>query len=357
MNVEHNLKAELPLLALLALLWGSSYLFIEIAVTEIPPITLIAIRVTSAAAFLLVVMMLQKETLPRDGSTWRMLLLQAFFNSIGAWTVLAWGQQFVGAGLASVLNSTSPIFVFLFTAMVTRHEILGGRKLLGALVGFFGVVLIVGIDALRGAGTQVAGQVACLLGAALYGCAAINGRNFRHLSALNDSHRHNDLRGSDTRSARLHCRTAIGGKPVSESHRRDSHALCLLYRGRAAALFSSCPDDRLNGRCEPKLLTGRGGRNPRHGISGRDSCSSRRSWYRGGDNRCCPHQLADGEQAATDVLIISSLSPLRETRQGPCGPRTIRSFAPASWCQACSVRVRLRTTSTPSLASIRCPAS
>ena len=68
--------------------------------TEIPPITLIAIRVTSAAAFLLVVMMLQKETLPRDGSTWRMLLLQAFFNSIGAWTVLAWGQQFVGAGLA-----------------------------------------------------------------------------------------------------------------------------------------------------------------------------------------------------------------------------------------------------------------
>jgi drug/metabolite transporter (DMT)-like permease len=184
MNVEHNPKAELPLLALLALLWGSSYLFIEIAVTEIPPITLIAIRVTSAAAFLLVVMMLQKETLPRDGSTWRMLLLQAFFNSIGAWTVLAWGQQFVGAGLASVLNSTSPIFVFLFTAMVTRHEILGGRKLLGALVGFFGVVLIVGIDALRGAGTQVAGQVACLLGAALYGCAAINGRNFRHLSAL-----------------------------------------------------------------------------------------------------------------------------------------------------------------------------
>src|SRR6478609_8757560 len=172
-----------------------------------------------------------------------------------------------------------------------------------------------------------------------------------------DSHRHNDLRGSDTRSTRLHCRTATGGKPVSESHRRDSHALCLLYRRRAAALFSSCPDDRLNGRCEPKLLTGRGGRNPRHGISRRDSCSSRRSWYRGGDNRCCPHQLAHGEQAATDVLIISSLSPLQETRQGPCGPRTIRSFAPASWCQACSVRVRVRTTSTPSLASIRCPAS
>ena len=113
MRTPHSLKTELPLLALLALLWGSSYLFLKVAVAEIPPITLIALRVTGAAGFLLLVMRLRTETLPRDGRTWRMLLLQAVFNSIGAWTVLAWGQQFVDAGLASVLNSTSPIFVFL----------------------------------------------------------------------------------------------------------------------------------------------------------------------------------------------------------------------------------------------------
>ena len=116
MTTQHSLRIELPLLALLALLWGSSYLFIKVAVTEIPPVTLIALRVTGAAGFLLVVMRLRGETLPQDWRTCRMLLLQAFFNSIGAWTVLAWGQQFVDAALASVLNSTSPIFVFLFTA-------------------------------------------------------------------------------------------------------------------------------------------------------------------------------------------------------------------------------------------------
>jgi drug/metabolite transporter (DMT)-like permease len=184
MTTRSDLKVELALLALLALLWGSSYLFLKVAVTEIPPITLIAMRVAGATTFLLVLMHVRNERLPRDAGTWRMLYLQAIFNSIGSWTVLAWGQQYVDASLASVLNSTSPIFVFLFTALVTRHEPLGGRRLFGALVGFAGVVLIVGLDALHGLGTQVAGQLACLLGAALYACAAIYGKRFSHIPAV-----------------------------------------------------------------------------------------------------------------------------------------------------------------------------
>ena len=184
MTARHIPKTELFLLALLALLWGSSYLFTKIAVAEIPPITLIAFRVTGAAVFLSVVLAWRNEKLPRDARTWRMLFLQSLFNSIAAWTLLAWGQQFVDAGLASVLNSTSPLFVFLFTALVTRHETLGGLKLLGAVVGCLGVVLIVGVDTLRGLGVQVAGQLACLAGAALYGCAAIYGKRFGHLPAV-----------------------------------------------------------------------------------------------------------------------------------------------------------------------------
>lgn len=179
-----NLRTELPLLALLALLWGSSYLFIKVALAEIPPVTLIALRVFGAAIFLLLVMGARAEKLPRDLRTWRMLLLQAMLNSIAAWTILAWGQQYVESGLASVLNSTSPIFVFLITALVTRHETLGGRKLVGATLGVFGVVMIVDVDTLRGLGDQVAGQVACLVGAALYAGAAIYGKRFGHISAL-----------------------------------------------------------------------------------------------------------------------------------------------------------------------------
>lgn len=108
----------------------------------------------------------------RQQRTWPRLGVQAIFNGIGAWTLLTWDQQFVDAGLASVLNSTSPIFVFLCTALITRHEPLGGRKLLGAVIGLAGVVLIVGADVLAGLGSAVAGQVACLVGAMLYACAA-----------------------------------------------------------------------------------------------------------------------------------------------------------------------------------------
>jgi len=178
-----NLVFEFALLGLLALLWGSSYLFIKIAVAEIPPITLIAFRVSVAALFLFVVLSWRKEKLPRDSKTWLMLLIQSFFNSIGAWTLLAWGQQYVDSGLASVLNSTSPIFVFLFTVLVTRHEATSSLKLLGAILGLAGVALIVGVDVLAGLGQQVAGQLAAITGAILYACAAIYGKQFSHLTA------------------------------------------------------------------------------------------------------------------------------------------------------------------------------
>ena len=135
------------MLGLLALLWGSSYLFLKVAVAEIPPVTLIAFRVTAAAAF------------------------------------LAWGQQYVDSSLASVLNSTSPIFVFLFTYFVTRHEALSPMKLLGAILGLAGVVLIVGTDALQGLGQHVAGQLAAVAGAILYACAAVYGKRLAHVSA------------------------------------------------------------------------------------------------------------------------------------------------------------------------------
>lgn len=178
-----NLGIELPLLCLLALLWGSSYLFVKIAVVSIPPITLIATRVTIAAIFLGAIVLWKGEVLPRDVGTWRQLLVQAFLNSIGSWTVLAWGQQFVGSGLASVLNSTSPLFVFFITYFLTKHETMPARKLMGACLGIIGVILIVGTDALRGLGQQVIAQLAVLSGAMMYAGAAIYGKKFSHISA------------------------------------------------------------------------------------------------------------------------------------------------------------------------------
>lgn len=181
-STKPNLWVEGPLLGLLALLWGSSYLFLKIAVTEIPPFTLIAMRVSIAAVFLLVVVFLRGDRMPRDARTWWMLLVLSMLNSIAAWTILAWGQQYVDSSLASVLNSTAPVFVFFITLFVTKHEVVSPLKLGGALLGLVGVVLIVGTQALNGIGTQLLGALAALTGAFLYACAAIYGKKFAHLS-------------------------------------------------------------------------------------------------------------------------------------------------------------------------------
>jgi drug/metabolite transporter (DMT)-like permease len=180
-DAKTSLTFEFVLLGLLALCWGSAYSMTKIAVTEIPPVTLIAMRVGIAAVFLAAIAAWQGHRPPSDWRTWRMLFVQACLNSTVAWTVVAWGQQRIDSALATVLNSTSPIFVFFITLLITRHEAVNGLKFFGACLGLGGVVMIVGIDALRGLGDQVAGQVAVVFGAFLYGCAAIYGKRLAHL--------------------------------------------------------------------------------------------------------------------------------------------------------------------------------
>ena len=175
---------EYALLLLLAALWGASYPLIKIALESIPPITLMAVRVSLAAAMLCAIACYRGLHFPRDGSTWRAFLVQAFFNSIGAWTLLAWGQQFVDSGLAGVLNSTSPVFVFFLTLTWTRHENVGFPRLVGAMLGLLGVVFIVGVNALSGLGDDTVAQLAILTGALLYACAAIYGKRFSHLPSV-----------------------------------------------------------------------------------------------------------------------------------------------------------------------------
>ena len=179
-----NFIFELFLLAVLAFLWGSSYFFVKVAVESIPPFSLIAIRVTGASVLLLAVLFWQKERLPRDKATWGHLLVQSFLNAIAAWTLLAWGQQYIDSGLAGVLNSTSPLFVFLISLALGRLENISWLKLFGALLGLTGVVLIVGIDVLAGLGQQVLAQLAAIAGAVLYAFAALNGRRFSHLAPV-----------------------------------------------------------------------------------------------------------------------------------------------------------------------------
>ena len=181
-----NLRIELALLGVLACLWGSSYLLIKVALASIPPVTLMAIRATLAALFLLAVMRIRGEHLPTDGRSWRDLFVQSLLNSSVAWLVLAWGAQYVPSGMAGVLNSTSPLFVFLLAAFSPNasNTVKSLAKLSGVILGFVGVLLVVGADSLRGFGQQTLAQAAVLFGAFLYACAALTGKRLAHLSPL-----------------------------------------------------------------------------------------------------------------------------------------------------------------------------
>lgn len=172
---------ELVLLLVLATLWGSSYTFIKIGVETIPPVTLIAARTLIAGGLLLAVLRYRRVRLPRDHATWRRFLLQACLNSVVPFTLITWAEQSVDAGLAVILNSATPIFTFLLTVLITRHEQVTSRKLCGAMAGLAGICLVIGIEALGGLGENLMAQLAIILATICYAGAAIFGRNFKGL--------------------------------------------------------------------------------------------------------------------------------------------------------------------------------
>src|SRR6201986_2528318 len=99
-----NHAIELMLLLVLAGLWGASYSLIKVGVETIPPVTLIAGRTLIAAALLLVIVRWRDLSFPRDRVTWQRFLIQACLNSAIPFTLIAWGERQVNAGLATVLN-------------------------------------------------------------------------------------------------------------------------------------------------------------------------------------------------------------------------------------------------------------
>jgi drug/metabolite transporter (DMT)-like permease len=181
---QPNITFELTLLLALATLWGGSYTFIKLGVATIPPITLIAARTAIAGVLLLIVMKLRGIEMPRDIATWKRFTFQACLNSVIPWTLIAWGERYVDAGLTTILNSASPIFTFLFTAVITRHEAVTPRKLFGVVAGMAGICLIVGVDAFRGIGHGLVAEIAIVAATICYACAAIFSRGFKDLDPM-----------------------------------------------------------------------------------------------------------------------------------------------------------------------------
>jgi drug/metabolite transporter (DMT)-like permease len=175
---------DILLLIMLSSLWGASYTFIRVGVETIPPVTLIAARTLIAGLLLIGWMSVSGVAMPHSWAVWKRLFVQAFFNSVIPFTLIAWAEQYVEAGVATILNSTAPVFVFFVTWFLTKHESVTTRKLVGVIAGLLGICLIIGFSALNGLGDQVLPQLAIVAATICYAGAAIYGRSFQGLSPL-----------------------------------------------------------------------------------------------------------------------------------------------------------------------------
>ncbi len=168
-------------LLLLGAIWGGSFFFARVAVAEIAPLTLVLFRVAIAAIALHVYLALRGPSFalafPMAGS----FVVLAILNNVIPFSLIFAGQTEMGAGLASVLNATTPFWTILVANAVTQDEKFSRNKVLGILLGILGTAVMVGPGVLAGLGGPVWPKFA-LIGASLsYAFAVIFARRFKAL--------------------------------------------------------------------------------------------------------------------------------------------------------------------------------
>jgi drug/metabolite transporter (DMT)-like permease len=170
----HGLR-DYALLLALACCWSSTYALTKIGLTSIPPITFISARSLVAASFLLAILRIRGIGMPTDFTAWKMFAFQQVINSTIPFLMITWAQLYVPSSSTVVLASTTPIFAFVITWAVTRHEPATLLKLAGAILGLAGTGVIIGLDAIQGLGTEIVAEMAILLATISFACATIFG--------------------------------------------------------------------------------------------------------------------------------------------------------------------------------------
>jgi drug/metabolite transporter (DMT)-like permease len=163
------------------MLWGGSFFFTGVALTALPPFTLVVLRVGLAAVILNLAVPMLGLRVPRDVRTWAAFVSIGVLNNVVPFCLIVWGQTHIASGLAAVLAATTPLFTVVVAHLLTQDERMTTNRLSGVLVGLAGVAVMVGPSALVGLGSDVLPQVAVLGAAASYACAGVYGRRFRRM--------------------------------------------------------------------------------------------------------------------------------------------------------------------------------
>lgn len=168
-------------LALLALIWGWSFLFIKVAVEGMTPTAVAGARIALGALTMQVILRSRRIALPRDRASWRHFFVMGLVHSAVPFTLLAWGEQRITSALTAVLNATTPLFAALLTALMLAER-LRRAQLLGVVLGFVGVAVAAGVGAGDLGGSSLSGAAAAVAAAACYGLGFTYAR--RNLSGM-----------------------------------------------------------------------------------------------------------------------------------------------------------------------------
>lgn len=172
---------EWALLLALSVLWGGSFFFVRVALDGLPPLTLVLARVGIGGIVLLAVLKAMGQAFPRRWDIWATLAVMALLNNLIPFSLIFWGQTAIPAGLAAILNATTPLFTVIVMHLFTADEKATPPKVAGVLTGFAGVVVLVGPAAFGALDTPLWALGACLAAAVSYAFSGLWGRRFKPL--------------------------------------------------------------------------------------------------------------------------------------------------------------------------------
>ncbi len=171
-----TLKTSLALLALGAT-WGASFLFIKVIVDETSALEVAEGRIFFGALAVGAVLAIRKRPLRWRASLWLKVALWSLVGIVVPFVLIAWAEEHIASGTASVLNSSMPLFTAMFAAGFLVEEQLTPIRLAGLAVGFVGVIVLTGGDIYDIGDSSVLGQLAVVAAAACYGAAAVYARS------------------------------------------------------------------------------------------------------------------------------------------------------------------------------------
>lgn len=169
------------LLLTLSVLWGGSFFFVKVALADLPPLTVVLARVTIAAVALFVFVKASGLAWPRGRKAWWTLLVMAILNNLIPFSLIFSGQTVIPSGLAAILNATTPLFTVVVMHLFTTDEKATPPKIAGLLLGFAGVVVLIGPAVTGALDTPVWALLACLAAALSYAFSGLWGRRIKPL--------------------------------------------------------------------------------------------------------------------------------------------------------------------------------